>query len=478
MAPTMNIDGITPDTLDWTCKVQIVDMSQPRLSLEKKTRFQNLILEDEQEQQIRAAVYGDDIDYYAEKLVIFDTYLISTARVKVSVPSYGRIIHKFYWVPDKEALIEHVEPDNELEKPLLPPTNLHTAPFASIANMTPAPNAEIDIIGVVLRCGPSKYAGRTQNRCREVTIADDQRNQFLLTLWDDFGEIEGTELEAQMENGKEFPIILGRNIGVSGYQGLSLQTRFNSTIRINPTYPQALQLISWAKTNKNVLSGNVSANFAGSSATVIMNPMHRQVISIAEIKSAASVGLFCIEAEMSISDDLQKFCVLECSGCKQKKRTKERKQFDCAKCQRKTTLVPRCTFQIDLIDGSGSTTAFISGDPAEKLLSMKAEEIFYTTCVKNQLLCVDQTQQMLSNKLFCIQLRKSSWTSSPVTQSSLTILSYTEKEHVTPPSSSERSIKKAKSLAANEVEMKATFVESESSSNAISIEPSTPIKKL
>ncbi|XP_049382942.1 replication protein A 70 kDa DNA-binding subunit B-like [Solanum stenotomum] len=337
--------------------------------------------------------------------------------------------------------------------------------------MTPAPNAEIDIIGVVLRCGPSKYAGRTKNRCREVTIADDQRNQFLLTLWDDFGEIEGTELEAQMENGKEFPIILGRNIGVSGYQGLSLQTRFNSTIRINPTYPQALQLISWAKTNKNVLSGNVSANFAGSSTTVIMNPVHRQVISIAEIKLAAS-------AEMSISDDLQKFCVLECSGCKQKKRTKDRKQFDCAKCQRKTTLVPQCTFQIDLIDGNGSTTAFISGDPAEKLLSMKAEDIFYTTCVKNQLLCVDQTQQILSNRLFYIQLRKLSWTSSPVTQSSLTSLSYTEKEHVSLPSSSERSIKKAKSLDANEVEMKATFVKSESSSNDISIEPPTPIKKL
>ncbi|KAG5570081.1 hypothetical protein H5410_059847 [Solanum commersonii] len=108
---------------------------------------------------------------------------------------------------------------------------------------------------------------------------------------------------------------------------------------------------------------------------------------------------------------------------------------------------------------------------------MKAEDIFHTTCVKNQLLCVDQTQQMLSNKLFYIQLKKSSWTSSPVTQSSLTILCYTEKEHVSLPTSSETSIKKAKSLDANEVEMKATFVESESSSSAILIEPPTPIKK-
>uniref|UniRef100_M0ZL87 Uncharacterized protein n=1 Tax=Solanum tuberosum TaxID=4113 RepID=M0ZL87_SOLTU len=85
---------------------------------------------------------------------------------------------------------------------------------------------------------------------------------------------------------------------------------------------------------------------------------------------------------------------------------------------------------------------------------------------------------MLSKRLFYIQLRKSSWTSSPVTQSTVTILSYTEKEHVSLPISSERSIKKAKSLDANEVEMKSTFVESESSSSGISIEPATPIKKL
>ncbi|KAL3379952.1 hypothetical protein AABB24_000550 [Solanum stoloniferum] len=147
-----------------------------------------------------------------------------------------------------------------------------------------------------------------------------------------------------------------------------------------------------------------------------MNPVHRRVVSIAEITTAASVGFFHIEAEMSISDDLQKFCVIECSGCKQKKCTEEKKQFDCAKCQRQTTLVPRCTFQIDLIDGNGSTSVFISGDPAEKLLSMKAEDIFDTTCVKNQLLRVDQTQQMLSKRLFHIQLRKSSsWTNSNVT---------------------------------------------------------------
>lgn len=78
-------------------------MSRDRQSLERNSRFQNLILEAKQvlslivvtnhplriiilcicisqsyttlqEQQIRTIVYGDDIDYYAEKLTLLDTY--------------------------------------------------------------------------------------------------------------------------------------------------------------------------------------------------------------------------------------------------------------------------------------------------------------------------------------------------------------------------------------------------------------------
>uniref|UniRef100_A0A3Q7J983 Uncharacterized protein n=2 Tax=Solanum lycopersicum TaxID=4081 RepID=A0A3Q7J983_SOLLC len=115
------------------------------------------------------------------------------------------------------------------------------------------------------------------------------------------GKIEGVELKSQMGKRKEFTVILARNIGISGYEDLSLQRRFNSTIRINPTYPHALKLISWATTNKDVLVGNVSGNFAGSSTALNKNLNHQRVISIAELAKTASVRVFHIEAEISIS---------------------------------------------------------------------------------------------------------------------------------------------------------------------------------
>ncbi|KAG5615707.1 hypothetical protein H5410_015531 [Solanum commersonii] len=127
MALRFNIEVMAINTSNWTCKVQIMDMKQI-LSLIIITSHpliinifficisqSSLTL---QEQQIRAAAYGDDIEYYVEKFILLDTYLISVARVKVSLSSYERLIHKFYCLLDKEILVEHVKSNDELEKPL------------------------------------------------------------------------------------------------------------------------------------------------------------------------------------------------------------------------------------------------------------------------------------------------------------------------------------------------------------------------
>uniref|UniRef100_M1CX78 Replication factor A n=1 Tax=Solanum tuberosum TaxID=4113 RepID=M1CX78_SOLTU len=343
MVLRVNINQIEPATRDWICKVQIVEIARPRESLDKKCTFQNLILEDEEECQIKVVMYSDEIQQYAATLKLLNTYLISTAKVKVSPSSYGKPIHKFQWTLDKETVIEQIQASHEVEKPLPPPTRLNITNFDRIPHLMVDSAAEIDILAIVLRCGPQKTAGRSHHRCREITVCDDQRNQFLFTLWEDFGEIEGHQIFSKMATEADLLVILGRSIGISTYQGLSLQTRYNSTVRVNPDYPQAMALINWAKENKTMLLGSPSEKTSTSSSItpMIVTPAGQQFISIAEISSAPSMGVFYVEAEMAILDEFQDFCVLECSGCKQKKRTKDRKDFECPKCNRKTSLVPR-----------------------------------------------------------------------------------------------------------------------------------------
>uniref|UniRef100_A0A3Q7HMD6 Replication factor A C-terminal domain-containing protein n=1 Tax=Solanum lycopersicum TaxID=4081 RepID=A0A3Q7HMD6_SOLLC len=338
--------------------------------------------------QIKAVLYVDEIEPYAEMLKLVNTYLISTARVKISQTSHGKPIHKFYWVLDKETVIEHITPSNGVENPLPPPTKLNLTTFDRIPHMMLYSAVEIDILAIVLRCSPQKYAGRSNHKCQEIIICDNQ-----------------------------------------------------------------------AKENKSMLLGRASNKTSTSSFAPLM------------------MGLFYVEVEMAISDELQDFCVLECSGCKQKKRTKDRKDFHCPKCNRKTTLLPRCIFQIDLTDGTAIVTASISAELGEKLLTMTAEDIFDITCAKRQYLHINHVHEVLSNKLFQIQLRKSSWGTSNNTQATYSIISYMEKQH-TPPTTIDRNSKKVRPLEISEMEVTETTTAAGSSNATLKFEPPTPTKKL
>ncbi|KAG5620967.1 hypothetical protein H5410_006185, partial [Solanum commersonii] len=370
-------------TLKKNCPVILLRNLNPTESLCKGTR---LIYHDFKSHVISATISGGDFKnkHYADKIKLINTYLISTAKVKVSPTSYGKPIHKFYWILDKETVIEHIKPSSELEKPLPPPTKLNITTFDRIPHMmVDFAATEIDILAIVLRCGPQKYAGRSHHKCGEITLCDNQ-----------------------------------------------------------------------AKENKGMLLSCASQKTSTSSSVppMIVTPAGQQVIFIAEMSSTASMGLFYVEAEMAISNEFQEFCVLECSGCKQKKRTKDRKAFECPKCNRKTTL---CIFQIDLIDGTATTTTSISAELGEKLLSMTAEDKFDITCAK---------------------LRKSSWGSSNSTHATLSILSYMEKEH-TPQSTTDRNSKKIRHLEISEVEVMATTTTAGSSNATLKFEPPTPTKK-
>ncbi|XP_060170232.1 uncharacterized protein LOC132600837 [Lycium barbarum] len=137
---------------------------------------------------------------------------------------------------------------------------------------------------------------------------------------------------------------------------------------------------------------------------------------------------FHIEGKISLLDDKQLFYELMCSKCKNFVRTKIMKAIDCVNCDQQAMLTPRCRFQVQIADGSGSTIATLVGEPGENLLSMKAEQIYETINVKNESLPLPDIQQHLADKVFKVQLKKSFSRNSDETPAKLFILSFAEKQ--------------------------------------------------
>ncbi|XP_070030072.1 replication protein A 70 kDa DNA-binding subunit B-like [Nicotiana sylvestris] len=245
------------------------------------------------------------------------------------------------------------------------------------------------------------------------------KNTTKFTLWKDFIDLYGNKLLKQLN---EYPVILARKIGRSSsgssnkFSGLS--NKFSTTIYFNPPYPQAVELKSWAKTIEPMLNA-YKLKSTSSTGFVMVVPFEDKIIAIFNIQAQPQGHVFYVEAELSLPNENQRFCVLACSDCKQLfTRSFSRRTIYCTNCQRSTHLIPRCQFEVTVRDSSGFGTAIISDKPAEKMLCLSSEEIYDTYHVKKQ----------LSEKIFKIQMKKL-FTKYHDTLQKLSILSYMNKDN-------------------------------------------------
>ncbi|KAM3378995.1 replication protein A 70 kDa DNA-binding subunit B-like [Capsicum galapagoense] len=184
--------------------------------------------------------------------------------------------------------------------------------------------------------------------------------------------------------------------------GISLTTRYNSIILTNPVYPQVAELTNWVKNNEEILNTYTER----SSAAMLL---HDDIIPIGNIETQSAMQYFYVEGKMSfLDDDDQIFYELMCPKCKNVVRTKIIKGIDCGNCQEHTMLTLRCCFQVQIIDGSGSTTVILLGEKDP--------------------LPLQSIQQHLANTMFKIHLRKSYSRHSDDAPAKLFVSSFVEKQ--------------------------------------------------
>ncbi|KAG5579184.1 hypothetical protein H5410_049811 [Solanum commersonii] len=311
MAERYTINMITPDTKNWTCKVQVVDKSRPRDNKDKTTKYQVLILQDEE-----------------------------------------------------------VKPPKD---PLPPPRRLALTTFDTFEYQPK--EFEFDVLAIVVNGSPSTRT-TTGKRIQEFIIMDKLKKPTKLTLCEDFIDHEGVKLFNQLH---DYPIILARKIGKSSSgtssRFVGMTSKFNTTIQINPPYPQAAEL----RTMKTIETKLVS--YKMKSTTLIG--------SIMLIQFEDEGKVFNVEAELSLASNDQGFSVLACSHCKQL-----------------FTRYNVCQFEVTIKDNSAFATAIVSDEIAEKMLHLTSEKIYEICFVKKETLSLQNVEDELNGKIFNIQIKR------------------------------------------------------------------------
>ncbi|KAG5602925.1 hypothetical protein H5410_034295, partial [Solanum commersonii] len=374
MAQRYTINMITPDTKDWTCKVQVVDKSRPRDNKDKTTKYQVLVLQDEEENQVQATIFSTDITYFENEFAPFKTYLVSVAHVKLPPLGYENPLNKFVWTLDKNTIVEPVEEVKPPEDPLPPPTRLTLTTFHTFEYQS----KEFEFV--------LQQRRELEKRIQEFILMD-KKKPTKLTLWEDFIDHEGVKLFNQLH---DYPIILARRIGKSSSgtsnRFVGLTSKFNTTIEINPPYPQAAEL----KTIKTIETKLVAYKMKSTTpiGSIMLIPFEDEVISVANIQAQPPGQVFNVEAELSLASKDQRFSVLACSNCKQLfTRYNVRREIYCTSCHQSTHLIPRCQFELTIKDNNVLQTAIVSDEIAEKMLHLTSEEIYEICFIKLEHFC-------------------------------------------------------------------------------------------
>ncbi|PHU25181.1 hypothetical protein BC332_03513 [Capsicum chinense] len=204
-----------------------------------------------EEQQVSIILYGDDIPKYDNLFGLFETYLVSCAKVRE--PHNYLIRSAMYeWVADRYTIVEAVTNNNGSEVPLLAPTKLDTLSFSAIEEQRPG--VEFDLLAVVVNCSAIQYTTDQSKHFREVIVIDQSKKPFLFTIWGDLADNEGATLLHHLH---EYPVILARRIDVTEFRSaLRLATRYQSTILTNPQYVQATALTNWCYFKVNIVDAS------------------------------------------------------------------------------------------------------------------------------------------------------------------------------------------------------------------------------
>ncbi|KAM3323846.1 hypothetical protein P3S67_004997 [Capsicum chacoense] len=154
---------------------------------------------------------------------------------------------------------------------------------------------------------------------------------------------------------------------------------------------------------------NVVIYFSSSTSSLNLAPIEDQVQSVSTIlESLSTVQTVHVEGRLSLPDHSQLFYLLGCSHYNQDVRPKTKKMVHCFNCILHRPLVPRCHFNIDITDFSGTITTTMSEALAERILSLTANQIYDKVAVQKQPLSIAGINRQ-DRKLFKLQLQKSAF---------------------------------------------------------------------
>ncbi|KAK9715697.1 hypothetical protein RND81_06G183200 [Saponaria officinalis] len=191
--------------------------------------------------EIRVTCFNAVVDRFYDVVQVGKVYLISKGSLKPAQRNFNHLKNEWEIFLESTSTVD-LCPDEDVS---IPHQQFNFRPISEI--QTAENNTILDIIGIVISVNPSvpilrKNGMETQRRI--INLKDTSSRSIELTLWGDFCNREGQQLQELFDSGN-FPVIAVKAAKVNDFSGKSVGTISSTQLFIDPDIPESHNLVEW-----------------------------------------------------------------------------------------------------------------------------------------------------------------------------------------------------------------------------------------
>ncbi|VFQ87545.1 unnamed protein product [Cuscuta campestris] len=275
---------VTPSSRSWSCKVIVIEKLNTRQARrDPEKTYKSVIMQDSEGHRVKGMIYGIYIPFVDDRLHLNKTYVISNASVtpvmeRYSVPDEQ---YRYTWTLNRRTLIIDVNPDHQLfiqpnlEAPIDPFHTFYTAMLNK---------SNINVLATVIAKLPRQFIFTSQGKQRisDLVLMNQECKPIILRMWDDFATLQGTYIQ-ELLNADTYPIIFAKRILATSYQGLTLTTRYDTSIEIHPTISPTVALNEWTSLNTDAIKNAIHSQLYKDALSIFVAPEDIQKTAISAV---------------------------------------------------------------------------------------------------------------------------------------------------------------------------------------------------
>ncbi|QDZ22081.1 replication factor A protein 1 [Chloropicon primus] len=261
------IKSLNPYLNRWTIQARVTNKSDVRKWQNAKGEGSvfNFDVVDVDGGEIRLCAFKEACEKFHPLVEVGKVYMISKGALRPARKQYNNLNSDFEVYLETNSTIEPCVEDERTST--IPSITFDFKPIISLENVNTGSLA--DVVGVVLSvdaCATIQRRDGTDTQKRTLTIKDDSNASIEVTLWGNYCNEPGNELELASQQGSH-PVLAVKNARVGDYQGKTLGTISSTQLLVNPDIPEAGRLRNWYDRMGGAHSQTVQLNTGGGGRT-------------------------------------------------------------------------------------------------------------------------------------------------------------------------------------------------------------------